>query len=90
MFVDVWVVFLFTGVLMAGLCVLWASRTGQFEQQDRARYLPLQSVPPAELSQKPAGRRGGSFWLFVGGNAIIAGCGLVALGATALVVWSTL
>jgi len=48
--------FMWLGFLVLMICViaaffLWAVRSGQFSDQDRARYLPLTSgIPPAEGS----------------------------------------
>lgn len=41
MFVPVWVIFLFTGLIMAVFAVTWGIRSRQFDDQQRARFLPL-------------------------------------------------
>ena len=46
-----WVLYAVIGVSVFSAVFLWAVRAGQFRDQDRARYLPLQSPPepgPAE------------------------------------------
>jgi nitrogen fixation-related uncharacterized protein len=50
MFIPLWLVYLFSGTLMAVLTLLWAVRGRQFEDQDRARYIPLGNLSPAELA----------------------------------------
>ena len=57
MFVPVWVIFLASGTLMAVLAIVWAIRSDQFEEQDRARYLPLAGLSamtgsPPEVPQR--------------------------------------
>lgn len=49
MFIPLWLVYLLSGTVMAVLTLLWAVRTRQFEEQDRARYIPLASLTAAEL-----------------------------------------
>jgi len=50
MFIPLWLVYLFSGTIMAVLTLLWAARGRQFEDQDRARYIPLAGLTPAELN----------------------------------------
>lgn len=48
-FILIWVGFLLLMSCGIGVFFLWGIRTGQFADQDRARYLPLQSgIPPVE------------------------------------------
>jgi nitrogen fixation-related uncharacterized protein len=52
-----WIVF--AGVALAGIIavLVWAVRTGQFSNQDAARYLALRSgIPPSRPNADPAGR----------------------------------
>ena len=42
----VWLTMTALGVTGLALALLWAIRSGQFQQQDRARYLPLESHVP--------------------------------------------
>jgi cbb3-type cytochrome oxidase maturation protein len=53
MFVPVWLYYLGTGTLMAVLTLWWALRARQFDDQDRARYLPLVGMEPGELERAP-------------------------------------
>ena len=46
-FLFVWLGFLMLMVVCVGSFFLWAVRSGQFSNQDRARYLPLESGIPA-------------------------------------------
>jgi nitrogen fixation-related uncharacterized protein len=56
-FVPLWLFFLATGTLMALLTLLWAVRTRQFDDQHRARYIPLHDLSPDELRAAPAASR---------------------------------
>jgi nitrogen fixation-related uncharacterized protein len=78
MFVPVWLIFLASGTAMAVLAILWAIRSDQFEEQDRARYLPLQGLSAKELSEQPPIRRGASFYAIL----LIFVVGAVTLAAT--------
>ncbi len=51
MFVALWLSFLLTGIAMAVGVVIWAVKTRQFEEQERARYLPLDT--PDDLAAPP-------------------------------------
>jgi nitrogen fixation-related uncharacterized protein len=82
MFVATWLTFLLSGVGMAVLAATWAVRTRQFEESDRARFLPLGDLAEAELANRPPLRRGASFYA----NLAVALCGLVVLGLTLAVV----
>ena len=78
MFVPTWLIFLASGTLMAVLTILWAIRSDQFEEQDRARYLPLVGLSAKELSDQPPIRRGASFYALL----VIFASGIVTLAAT--------
>jgi cbb3-type cytochrome oxidase maturation protein len=56
-FVPLWLFFLASGTLMALLTLIWAVRSRQFDDQHRARYIPLADLSPAELSAAPPARR---------------------------------
>ncbi len=56
MFVPLWLIFLGSGLLMAVLTVVWAIRTHQFDDQNRARFLPLTGMTEEELTQEPKRR----------------------------------
>jgi len=81
MFVPLWLVYLGTGTLMAVLTLVWAMRSRQFEDQDRARFLPLagleaEAVRPARRASRV------ERWAIV---AVLA-CGALALLSTLAVV----
>ena len=78
MFVPVWMIFLASGTLMAVLAIVWAIKSDQFEEQDRARYLPLVGLSATEMADQPPIRRGASFY----GILAIVACGVVTLAAT--------
>jgi cbb3-type cytochrome oxidase maturation protein len=82
MFIPLWLVYLFTGTLMAVLTLFWAVRSRQFDDQERARYIPLAALTPAELDT-PARRAPTSARVAIG--AILA-VGFSALILTLIVV----
>jgi nitrogen fixation-related uncharacterized protein len=82
MFVTTWLTFLLTGVGMAVLVAVWAVRTRQFEESDRARFLALGDLDAAELAAHPPVRRGASFYA----NLAVVLSGLLVLGLTLAVV----
>ena len=54
MFVPFWLIFLATGLVMSVFTVVWAIRSRQFDDQQRARFIPLAGMTESELSSKPA------------------------------------
>ena len=50
MFVPFWLIFLTTGLIMAVVAVVWGIRTRQFDNQDRARFIPLAGLDRGEIS----------------------------------------
>ena len=77
MFVPLWLVFLSSGLLMAVITVVWAIRKRQFEDQGRARYIPLAGLSAAECEARPASKHRAEIagvWalVFVGSAAIVA------------------
>jgi len=86
MFIPTWLIFLFTGLVMTLLTLFWAAGSGQFEEQDRARFLPLQGLSPNELASPPPRRRTASFY---GNLAILAAGGLSIAFTLYLVVSSS-
>lgn len=82
MFIPLWLFYLFTGTLMAVLTLFWAVRSRQFDDQERARYIPLAALTPAELDA-PARRAPTSARVAIG--AILA-VGISALILTLIVV----
>ncbi len=85
MFVPFWLFYLISGTVMAVLVLLWALRTRQFDDQDRARYLPLAGASAAEPHAAPARRR----LSYVAVGAVLLTGGL-ALLSTLVVVLKTL
>ena len=82
MFVPVWLIFFGTGTLMAVCTVAWSIKTRQFDDQDRARYLPFSGLSPEELKEKPPVRRGPGFFaimfvMFLGLSSIVLCLALV-------------
>jgi nitrogen fixation-related uncharacterized protein len=53
MFVPLWVTFFTSGLLIAVFTIIWAMRSGQFEDQQRARFLPLVGLSAEEMAPAP-------------------------------------
>jgi nitrogen fixation-related uncharacterized protein len=53
MFIPLWLTFLLSGLVMTVFAVIWGMRTRQFEDQDRARFLPLVGLTAEELASQP-------------------------------------
>jgi hypothetical protein len=85
MFVPLWMIFLISGLLMAVLTLAWAIRTRQFEDQGRARFLPLVGLTAEELAAAPVRRhraeKAGVWALVIVGWAAIGACLLLTIGA---------
>ncbi len=45
MFLQFWILFMIVGLTVSMWIFYWAVRKGQFEEQDRAKYLPLINPP---------------------------------------------
>jgi nitrogen fixation-related uncharacterized protein len=59
-FLFMWLGFLVLMLLWVGGFFLWAVRSGQFSQQDEARYLALRAgIPPQPDPEDAAGSRSG-------------------------------
>ena len=59
----IWILYGIVGFVVASLLFIWAVRNRQFEDQERARYLPLrepESEPGEESAQAGTHRGGGS------------------------------
>ena len=82
MFLRTWLVFLISGVLFASLAVLWAVRSRQFEETDRARYIPLRDLGPEPLTVVSVPRRR----LFLFGNLAVLLSGALAILLTLVLV----
>ena len=80
MFVPLWLIFLVSGTLLAVITIIWAIGARQFEDQDRARFLPLAGLRPDDYRPRRRERRRGP------GYYVTAF--LVAAGAS--VIWVTL
>ena len=75
MFIPLWLIFLASGLIMAVFAVVWGMRTKQFEDQDRARYLPLAGLTADELKAKPGATYRAEY---------AAMCAMLAVGFVAL------
>lgn len=51
-FLLIWLGFLMLGLTCAFLVLIWSVRNRQFSDQDRARYLPLESGIPENRSKQ--------------------------------------
>lgn len=82
-FVPLWLVFLASGTMMALLALLWGVRARQFEDQERARFIPLADLTAEELAAEvPAHRAAGRYGLLailLGGALTIAAALVVVL-----------
>jgi len=79
MFVPLWLIYLVSGTLMAVATVLWAIVSRQFEDQRRARYLPLVGLGAGDYAAddgRPA--RGAGFRV----TLLIVSCGTLAIVCT--------
>ena len=74
MFLNLWILFACFGIIFSILLFIWAVKKGQFEEQERARFLPLKDIDDDEKLEKP-GRGFSETMLFV----IIAVLGLVII-----------
>jgi nitrogen fixation-related uncharacterized protein len=77
MFVPLWLIFLVSGLAMAVFAVVWGMRTRQFEDQDRARFLPLVGLTADELGSQPKATHRAEYAAMCAMLAV----GLIALGA---------
>jgi len=57
---TIWILYAVVGVTIFSLLFLWAVRTGQFRDQERARYLPLEHPREAEGDPEPPEKTEGS------------------------------
>ena len=77
MFVNFWLIFLSSGLVMAVITVVWGIRTRQFEEQKRARFIPLRGLTAEEINKVPRKKH---FADYVGVCAMLI-VGLAAIGA---------
>lgn len=73
MFIPIWLIFFGTGLIMAVTTLAWSVRSHQFDDQDRARFLPLAGLTPGELDDTPTTHRGVNFFAYMA----IFGAGLI-------------
>ena len=78
MFVPMWLIFLTSGTILAVVTLVWALKTRQFEDQNRARYLPLAGLSREQLADPPPIKHGASFW----GIICVFIAGMLVLGLT--------
>lgn len=45
MFLQFWILFMIVGLTLSMWIFYWAVKRGQFEEQERAKYLPLSNPP---------------------------------------------
>jgi len=68
-----WVLLILLGVGLGIWAFLWALRSGQFAEQDRARFLPLRDESVASQVEPAPGRSPATYFLgFVGGLVLLA------------------
>jgi nitrogen fixation-related uncharacterized protein len=77
MFVPIWLIFFISGTVMAIFTVAWSIKTRQFDDQDRAKYLPLAGLSSDELKERSPIRTGADFVammtiLFLGFSVMIS------------------
>ena len=53
MFLNFWLFFLITGISFSIGLFIWAVKNRQFEDQTRAKYLPLKDLEDDEKLEKP-------------------------------------
>jgi nitrogen fixation-related uncharacterized protein len=56
MAIQMMIIYLIGGVSFAVFVLVWALGSKQFQEQDRARFLPLRDLSDEELNQPPARR----------------------------------
>lgn len=56
-FFFMWIGFLFLMIIGIACIFVWAIRTRQFSNQERARFLPLKSGIPKELEEQRGDRQ---------------------------------
>ena len=57
MFIPLWLIFFGSGLIMAVLIIVWGIGSGQFDDQQRARFLPLVGLTSEEMKVKPVKKR---------------------------------
>ena len=77
MFVPLWVIFLLSGLIISVFTVVWGVHSRQFDDQNRARFIPLIGLEQSELNRQPSRKRRAEY---IGVCTVLA-MGLVAIGA---------
>lgn len=54
MYFSAWVILIAFSLWASLVAFLWGLRSGQFSDQDRARYLPLRDILPQPIIKDPA------------------------------------
>ena len=54
MYFSAWVILIAFSLWVSLLAFLWGLQSGQFSDQDRARYLPLRDLLPQPMVKDPA------------------------------------
>ena len=54
MYFSAWMILIAFSLGASLMAFLWGLQSGQFSDQDRARYLPLRDMPPQPLAGDPA------------------------------------
>ena len=54
MYFSAWMILIAFSLWVSLVAFLWGLQSGQFSDQDRARYLPLRDVRPQPLVKDPA------------------------------------
>jgi cbb3-type cytochrome oxidase maturation protein len=64
MYYFVFIIFIFSGLFFGIVVFLWALKSGQFKEQQRARYLPLEDEQEAPLIEVSRSSKLQSYVLF--------------------------
>ena len=54
MYFSAWMILIAFSLWVSLVAFLWGLQSGQFSDQDRARYLPLRDIPPQPMIRTPA------------------------------------
>ncbi len=68
-----WILLILLGVGLGIWAFIWALRSGQFAEQERARFLPLRDeCPGTEAGSAPGSRMAVCFLCFAGGLVLLS------------------
>ena len=76
MYYPYFITYIIVGFIMSVLAFFWALKTGQFKDQQRARFLPLNEDPEPDTKEVSRFNRYEAYALL-----FLASCGLLATGA---------